>query len=219
MALKRISIPREKKAYNSLTGGQPLKRIPLFTAFLALSVSVVFGSLHETESELQSNLMELGFRVFKEPADAPDFELENLAGETISLSSYRGKLVFLNFWATWCGPCRSEMPSMQVLYDSLGNDSFEIVAIDLQESRKAVQAFVDEFEFTFPVLLDSSGRVGSQYGARSIPTTYLIDTEGRAIGFFIGSRSWEGPEIKNYFETLLEKNSVEIYDGRSAVIW
>ena len=97
---------------------------------------------------------------------------------------------------------------MQALYDTLGNDSFEILGIDLRESRKAVQGFVDEFGFTFPVLLDSTGHAGSQYGVRSIPTTYLIDAEGRAIGFLVGSRNWEGPEIAALFRKIIGGNSV-----------
>ena len=175
---------------------------------LLILAALLFGSFafgaDETEepSNFESELMGLGFRVFREPADAPDFELEDLQGNKVSLASFEGKLVFLNFWATWCGPCRAEMPSMQALYESLGNESFEIVAINLRESRNLVQEFVDEFEFTFQVLLDTSGQVSASYGTRNIPTSYLIGPDGKAIGFMIGSRTWEDPEVESLFREL-----------------
>ena len=175
---------------------------------LLILAALLFGSFafgaDETEepSNFESELMGLGFRVFREPADAPDFKLEDLQGNKVPLASFEGKLVFLNFWATWCRPCRAEMPSMQALYESLGNESFEIVAINLRESRNLVQEFVDEFEFTFPVLLDTSGQVWASYGPRYIPTSYLIGPDGKAIGFMIGSRTWEDPEVESLFREL-----------------
>ena len=177
--------------------------------FIFIALLFGFSSLFAADESdglpapIQQSLIDLGFRVFKAPVEAPDFELENLAGGKTKLSSYRGKVVFLNFWATWCPPCRAEMPSMQALYEELGNDHFEIVGIDLQESRRTVQDFVNEYELTFPILLDSTGAVGATYGARSIPTTFLIDRDGNAIGFLVGSRSWEGIEVESIFRTII----------------
>lgn len=174
----------------------------------AMIVIAGFGFSADAESgapsAIQEQLIGLGFRVFTEPVEAPDFELENLAGEQVKLSDFRGKTVFLNFWATWCPPCRAEMPSMQSLYETIGNESFEIIAVDLQESRSAVASYVEEGGYTFPVLLDSNGRVGATYGARSIPTTFLIDPDGNAIGYLVGSRSWEGEVIEALFRELVE---------------
>ena len=93
--------------------------------------------------------------------------------------------------------------TLQELYDNLGGETFEVVAVDLQESAKTVQGFIDEFGFTFPILLDTTGRTAAQYGARSIPTTYLIDAEGKAIGFLVGSRSWDGEMIESLFRNLI----------------
>jgi len=181
-----------------------MKRV-LFLFAILLTASAAFSADEDsaTPSDVQQRLIDLGFRVFKEPVVAPDFTLKQLGGEDVSLSSFRGKVVFLNFWATWCPPCRAEMPSMQSLYESLGNESFEILAVDLQESERTVQDYIDEFGFTYPVLLDTRGQVGATYGARSIPTTFLIDADGNAIGFLVGSRTWEGPEVMSVFEDLV----------------
>ena len=92
---------------------------------------------------------------------------------------------------------------MQALYEKLGNDSFEIVAVDVQEPQRTVVSYIEENGFTFPVLLDSNGRIGATYGARSIPTTFLIDKDGNALGYLVGSRTWEGPEIESLFTDLI----------------
>ncbi len=176
----------------------------LITMMIASGFPAVAESESDTPSAVQQQLIELGFRVFKEPVDAPDFELENLAGESVRLSSLKGNVVFLNFWATWCPPCRAEMPSMQTLFEKFSDEDFEIIAIDLQESKRTVTNFVEERDFTFPVVIDKSGRVGGTYGARSIPTTYLIDKRGKAIGFLVGSRMWDGEDVESVFRTLLE---------------
>ena len=92
---------------------------------------------------------------------------------------------------------------MQTLYDTLSDDNFVIVAVDLNESRNTVQEFIDQYEYTYPVLLDTNGSVGAVYGARSIPTSFLIDEEGNALGFLVGSREWDGDDVLRVFRSLL----------------
>ncbi|WP_217588018.1 redoxin domain-containing protein [Lentibacillus saliphilus] len=109
---------------------------------------------------------------------APDFELTTLKGETVKLSDYRGKRVFLNFWATWCGPCRAEMPDMEQFHI---NKNVVILAVNLTESeskREDVPQFVEDFELTFPILMDEETEVAHLYKIQPIPTTYLIDSNG-----------------------------------------
>jgi thiol-disulfide isomerase/thioredoxin len=115
---------------------------------------------------------------FQQPA--PDFQLETLNGEEVSLSDLRGKPVLLNFWATWCGPCRLEMPLLQEIYEDPGwsERGLVIIAVNLKESGATVQKFVEENNYSFAVLLDISGRVGTLYNTRYIPTTYFIDKDG-----------------------------------------
>ena len=113
---------------------------------------------------------------------AADFELKNLSGELERLSDYRGKKVFLNFWASWCGPCRVEMPHMENYYKKYkDSENVEIIAVNMTTSERRVemvQEFVDSHELTFPVLLDDDGDVESLYKIIGYPTTYLIDEEG-----------------------------------------
>ena len=112
---------------------------------------------------------------------APDFELTSLEGEAVRLSDYRGKKVILNFWATWCPPCKAEMPHMQKFYEANKDNGIEVLAVNLtsiDKGEESVQAFVEEFGLTFPIPMDRDGELGPQYQAVTIPTTYIIDTEG-----------------------------------------
>ena len=112
---------------------------------------------------------------------APDFRLPTLTGETLALSDLKGKKVILNLWATWCPPCREEMPDMQKIYEEMGRDEVEIIAVNLTQSERNkadVKAFVEEYGLTFPVLLDEKSEVAQAYFAITIPTSYIIDSEG-----------------------------------------
>ncbi len=136
-----------------------------------------------------------------------DFTLESLDGPKVSLSSYRGKVVLLSFWATWCGPCKLEMPEMEKLYARLKGKGLEIVAVDMMEDRATVRSFLKANGYTFPVLLDSQGEVGGSplYSARAIPTNYVIDREGRIVARKIGvdGPGWTSAERVALFEKLL----------------
>jgi thiol-disulfide isomerase/thioredoxin len=169
--------------------------ILLFLASLTFSASATTVTTDE--------LIRIGLQPLKEGTAIVDFGLQDLSGETHRLSDFNGKVVFLNFWATWCGPCRFEMPSMEKLYQKLNAKGLEIVAVNLQEDRKTVQRFVDELGVSFPVLLDTTGRIGATYGARSIPTTYIVDREGFVIAGSIGTREWDTDDYIRFFEKLL----------------
>lgn len=110
-------------------------------------------------------------------APPPDFELISLSGESIQLADYRGKLVLLNFWATWCAPCRLEMPAFQNRFEEY-DGALAIVAVNNAEAPADVQAFVDEFELTFDVLLDPEAKIQRLYLVRGYPTSVIIDAEG-----------------------------------------
>ncbi|MDR2542561.1 MAG: TlpA family protein disulfide reductase [Treponema sp.] len=142
-------------------------------------------------------------QVLNQPENAQDFTLQMLNGERVSLSSYRGKVVFLNFWATWCPPCRQEMPSMEVLYQRYKEHGLEMLAVNLRENPNEVRQFIQENGYTFPVLLDLDGRVGARYGVRGIPTTLIIDRQGRIIGRLVGSIYWDTSQVFEAFEALL----------------
>jgi thiol-disulfide isomerase/thioredoxin len=165
----------------------------------------VLISLSGNAETISDKLIAVGIQAFEKRLDSLDFELEDLDGRMRKLSSFQGKVVFLNFWATWCGPCRVEMPSMQRMYDELKSEGLEIVAVDLQETERQVKSFVEEFDLSFPVLLDKSGIVGATYAIRSIPTTYLIDRGGSILARAIGAREWDAPEIMILLREILKE--------------
>ncbi len=175
------------------------KLIVIIVTIMLLLPSFIFSADLSPE-----DFTAIGLQPLKEGTKLVDFELKDLSGKYVSLSDFKGKVVFLNFWATWCGPCRIEMPSMQEVYTLLKHRGFEIVAVNLQESEKTVQKFVDELGLTFTILLDSNGRVGSMYGARSIPTTYIIDREGNVVAGTLGTREWNTQSYIYFFKRLLD---------------
>ncbi|MBU2608008.1 MAG: TlpA family protein disulfide reductase [Chloroflexi bacterium] len=118
---------------------------------------------------------------------APDFQLQTLDGQTFSLSGVRGKPVLLNFWATWCGPCRFEMPFLQEIYDEYSNKGLVVIAVDIGESKSDVENFMQREGLTLPALLDSQTEVAKLYRVAAIPTTFFIDKDGIIRGRQIGA--------------------------------
>lgn len=171
---------------------------------LMLTVSVMgFAQDSGDVSPEQMALGSLGFQIPSGLFEAPDFTLKDLDGKNLTLSSLRGKFVFLNFWATWCPPCRAEMPSMQVLHEKYKNENFVILAVNLREDKKTVEKFLKKNKYTFPVVMDVNGDVGgSMYGVSGIPTTYFIGADGYVLGRLVGTREWDTDEVYSVIEKL-----------------
>ncbi len=127
---------------------------------------------------------------------APDFTLETLNGQTVSLSGLRGQAVLINFWATWCPPCRAEMPAIQQVYDRYHDQGFTVLAVNLQESDAQVAAFAEQFGLTFPILMDRSGSVFARYRVRALPSTFFVDKEGIIQNVTVG-----GPMAEAFIES------------------
>jgi peroxiredoxin len=135
---------------------------------------------------------------------APNFQLYDLGGNAVTLSDYRGSVVFINFWATWCGPCRVEMPAMEALYKTFERKDFEILAVSTDQQGVAVtRPFRNQLKLTFPILHDSDYRVGLAYGARTLPMTFLVDRRGVIIHRIFGARDWESVEAKEVIRAAL----------------
>ena len=138
------------------------------------------------------------------PIAAQDFGLPNLRGDYVKLSDYRGKVVFLNIWATWCPPCREEMPSMESLYQRLKGRNFEMLAVSIdQDGEKAVRPFVAKYGLTFPVLLDPDRKTYRLYGLTGVPETFIVDKSGIVIHKVIGSQNWMKKEWLDYFDRII----------------
>ncbi|UCD79215.1 MAG: TlpA family protein disulfide reductase [Desulfobacterales bacterium] len=134
-----------------------------------------------------------------------EIRLPDVNGMSVDLADYRGKIVFLNFWATWCPPCVAEMPSMEKLHQKFRNKDFAMVSISLQDNPAQVKDFFNKNKLTFTALLDSTGEIGAGFGLREIPTTLILDKAGRAIGIVMGPRQWESRKSIKLFEHLTDK--------------
>ena len=119
-------------------------------------------------------------------APAPDFTLNDLAAKPVTLSSFKGQIVLINFWATWCGPCRIEMPAIERRYAALEDQGFVVLAVDVDEPITDVGAFVHDLNLTFPVLLDPGATVNDLYRVRGLPTTFIVDRDGMISQLHIG---------------------------------
>ena len=136
---------------------------------------------------------------------APDFALWDLDGSMRNLASFRGRVVLLNFWATWCPPCQTEMVSMEELYQAYKDHGFEVVAVSSDvQGAEVVQPFVTQLHLSFTTLLDATGEVTRLYGVTSLPTTYLLDRQGRLVTVAIGGHDWAKTEAHALITSLLE---------------
>ena len=145
---------------------------------------------------------------FKKGLPAPDFALPDLDGKMINLVDYRGKVVFLNIWATWCAPCVEEMPSMEKLHQELKNQDFVILAVSIDESgSEIVSPFMKKHKLTFTALVDTEGTIRNLYQATGIPETFIIDRNGRIAEEVIGPRNWAAEGAVRYFVSLIKEKS------------
>jgi peroxiredoxin len=137
---------------------------------------------------------------------APGFTLSDLTGKPVSLSDYKGKVVLLNIWATWCGPCKREIPSLDKLYQLKKNKGFEILAVSVDRtSTSSVASFVSNYQMSFPVLHDTRGEVARKYRANAIPKSFLLDREGVIRWLVAGSIDWNDPSVSSRIDRLLSQ--------------
>lgn len=171
--------------------------------------------IEKTRTESNANFFQaLGVEAFYQAPPAPDFSLETLEGKRLRLLNLSGKIVLLNFWATWCPPCKLEMSSMEALHRRLGDEGLVILAINLREEANEVKAFFREHRFSFTALLDQDGDTFARYEAWSLPTTFLVDKNGRLLGKAVGYRDWESDQAIQIFRKLLNDTPREESLGR-----
>jgi peroxiredoxin len=136
-------------------------------------------------------------------SEVPGFRLPSLAGGEVDLASQRGKIVVLNFWATWCPPCVSEMPSLERLHRALGPEGLAVVTVSTDEDAATLKQFVSDHRLTLPVLEDPGGRVASEYRTTGYPETFVLDRAGRLLEHVVGPDEWDTPERIAGFRRLL----------------
>lgn len=167
----------------------------------ALGVVVLLGWLHRGSVPLQAGSM------------VPEFQAPSLRGDTLALSSFRGRVVLLNAWATWCVPCRSEMPEIEALYQRFSSRGFVVVAVSQDEAPGPeatdggtlgdVAGFVSVNHLTFPVLLDPARRLAQRFDIVGLPTSFLIDRRGRIVRKVLGPARWNEPPYADEVQRLL----------------
>ncbi len=155
------------------------------------------------------NVKDMNLLISRQPeigigTKAPDFSFPGLDGQMISLSDYKGKVVLVNIWATWCPPCVSEMPSMEKLYNRFKKDNFEILAVSIDAlGAKSVAPFMKLYNLTFPALLDTRGSIKTTYRATGVPESFIIDKNGIILQKVIGGFDWSKPEVFSFIEQQL----------------
>ncbi len=169
--------------------------ILLFIVFAALLYGLIFGGDCDGPINLSA-----------ERSPAPDFSLPDMSGRMVSLNDYRGKVVFLNVWATWCAPCRREMPDIQSLARKMDPRQFAVLTVSVdQGGHEDVATFYRGRRLDIPTLLDPQGSIPKLYGVTGYPETFLIDKQGRIVERFIGPRHWLSARLMQVFRELTQE--------------
>ena len=161
------------------------------------------GAPADTGKTVLETMADLGFEPARKEARV-DFELSAMDGTTRTLDDYAGSYVLLNFWATWCAPCRIEMPALERLHQELADRGLRIVGVDIGEETGDVRRFVEETGITFEIVIDHDLSTGRVYAARSLPMTYILDPEGTIVARAIGVRDWDSDPMRSMFAALVE---------------
>lgn len=164
--------------------------------FIALLAAIMLGGGMVWLGRVENPEDLVGKPAPRRGAPAPTFTLSGLNGETHILSEYQGQTVIINFWATWCEPCREEMPDLQEIHEQYADDGLVILAVNAGESEATIQEFVDEFGLTFPILPDPGFEVSELYEVQAYPSTYFVDADGR-----IRVDTYSGPMTSSFIES------------------
>ncbi len=177
-----------------------MKNKLMILLFAMLTAVAVFGE--DTGDPVREALRGLDFQIIEKNTNYIDFSLTDINGAQVNLKDFQGKIIMLNFWASWCPPCREEMPSMEAFYSKMKGRNFEMLAVNIQENESTVKNFLQKNRYTFPVLMDLEGVAAQKYKIRSIPTTFIIDSKGKIAGVFTGSRDWNSANVLKAFTEI-----------------
>lgn len=167
------------------------KRIAMILA-LQIAIGLLFVALTATgQQSRQRGELEI---LTDKPA-APHFRLPDTLDGMHDLGDYRGKAIIVNFWATWCIPCRREMPSMQSAWEQLQDRDVMLLGINWGDSEDSIERFFANLHVDFPILMDKDKSVTTEWGVRGLPTTYVVDPQGRLVYRIVGERHWDEPEL------------------------
>jgi cytochrome c biogenesis protein CcmG, thiol:disulfide interchange protein DsbE len=169
----------------------------------ALVVVAVWSAASAEQLSVTALLKHLDLVEYRAGTKPPDFVGPALNARPLSLRDLRGKVVIVNFWASWCLECRPEMPVLERLHRELASRGLAIVGINAREEPPAVRGYAEELRLTFPVVLDAAGHINRRYGVIGLPTTFIVGRDGRAVAFGVGPRHWGSPAARALLEALL----------------
>ena len=184
-----------------------IKKIIILSLLIIAAISLFFflqpateqtGTTAQTSNDDSPSLL----TTLNPATPAPDFTLTDMDGETHTLASYQGKPVIINFWATWCPPCRAELPSMNRAWKKIKDEGIEMLAVNVGESEDTIFAFMGDYPIDFTVLLDESGEIINNWPIRGLPTTFVLDKQGNLVYRAIGGREWDSDELLNIVRQL-----------------
>ncbi len=150
-------------------------------------------------------LTSFGFHIYEEPVNLPDLNLTDIHGKTITNADFAGNITLLNFWASWCPPCRSEMPSIERLYKAMKGKQFKIVAVNVGEKKNQVVQFLTKEKYTFPVYLDEQAAVSGIFASRGIPVTYVLNKAGKIAAVKPGAMEYDQENLIKIFKGLADE--------------
>ncbi len=174
-----------------------------FTVILFAGLSLTLFPEGQSDGS-NSSARYLGIQEYSNLQEAKEFTLKDITNKKVNLKDFKGKVVMLNFWATWCGPCREEMPSMEKLYRQFKDKGFVILAVASGEEVNSVNKFIKQYNLTFPALIDSDYKVSDNYKVWALPTTYFVNSSGQIIGKAQGGREWDTKQAAQYITSLLQ---------------
>ena len=172
---------------------RPITHPYLVKLLLLVTLSISFLTTSHAEETLSL--------IKKHPA-APNFTLPDMDGDMFSMSDYKGKTVIINFWATWCPPCREELPSMNRAWQKIKDNNIAMIAINVGEDEDTIFSFMGDYPIDFQVLLDQSGEVINQWPIKGLPTTFVVDPAGRLYYRAIGGREWDSDSLLNMISAI-----------------
>jgi peroxiredoxin len=172
-------------------------------ATIVIATAAILWAPKANGTELSELLQKLNLSTYSRRTIPPDFDGHTVDNREMSLRSLQGKVVALNFWATWCLECRPEMPGFERLHREFSARGLAVIGINAREGSTAIREYAKELGLTFPLLLDDSGKINSSYGVIGLPTTFLIDRDGRAVALAVGPREWNGNPSRELIRALL----------------
>jgi thiol-disulfide isomerase/thioredoxin len=183
-----------------------MTRRRLVARWLSAGVLIVLAGGRPASADapaLASLLKPLDLVAYRAGTRPPSFTARTLAAGSLSMTDLRGKVVVVNFWASWCLECRPEMPVLERLHRELAPRGVAVIGINARENRDVIGRYAKELGLTFPLVLDPGGRINARYGVIGLPTTFLVGRDGRAVAFAVGPRAWTGRPARELIDTLL----------------